>query len=227
MDFYDSLGKQYDELYGNHIGLRDTFSKWLHQLPPYACILDCGCGTGCPVAEMIVDSGRAVHGIDLSSTMIEVARKQVPGATFEVVSMLEYKPPLEGQMGGVVASLSLFELSRAQITTMAKRWMSWLRPGGSLLLVVMAAEKVPQITAADYDTDGLCVSDYSWKFGEGAATTRDLRVTLFTELGWKKLLGDVGFEVVCAEPCDFEPGGGCESETHLFLSAKKPLHAFS
>jgi len=115
--FYDSLGKRYEDIYGHDTGLLDAVARWLDQLPSDARVIDCGCGTGRPVAEMVMRSGRAVHGIDLSEKMVEICREQVPGGTFQAVSMLEYEPEEEEEkkkkkkeVEGVVASLSLFEV---------------------------------------------------------------------------------------------------------------------
>jgi len=109
---------------------------------------------------------------------------------------------------------------------MASKWLTWLFPGGALLIVVMATEDVPHIQPHDYDADGDCVSDYPWKFGqspEDVVMARECVVTLFTRRGWRTLLERAGFEHVKVEEDTFTPGGGCEPETHVFLSARKPL----
>ena len=110
---------------------------------------------------------------------------------------------------------------------MVSKWLSWLLPGGSLLLVVMAAEDVPQIKPNDYDIDGYCVSNYSWKFGKtkDVVMARECIVTLFTRVGWRKLLEGAGFEMIRMEDDTFIPGGGCEPETHVYLSARKPVNS--
>ncbi|WP_328297358.1 class I SAM-dependent methyltransferase [Streptomyces sp. NBC_00435] len=47
-------------------------------------MLDIGSGTGRPVSHTLVEAGCEVTGIDGSSTMVELARQQVPGARFEL-----------------------------------------------------------------------------------------------------------------------------------------------
>ncbi len=49
-------------------------------------VLDLGCGSG-PWARRLLDAGYAVHGIDLSPAMVDLARQTAPGATFAVGSL--------------------------------------------------------------------------------------------------------------------------------------------
>ncbi|MFM8871602.1 MAG: class I SAM-dependent methyltransferase, partial [Actinomycetota bacterium] len=86
----------FEEL-ADHMGeayLRYSFTKGTRQevdfllsvldLEPGARILDVGCGPGRHANELAA-RGFLVHGIDLSSRFVDVARESaVPGATFEV-----------------------------------------------------------------------------------------------------------------------------------------------
>ena len=51
-------------------------------------ILDIGCGSGL-YAKILKKRGAKVHGIDISKTMTELAKKEVPGADFRVGSILK------------------------------------------------------------------------------------------------------------------------------------------
>jgi hypothetical protein len=52
------------------------------QLEPNIRVLDVGCGTGRPAAEILAAAGHQVHGIDVSQNMINIARTQVPSGQF-------------------------------------------------------------------------------------------------------------------------------------------------
>lgn len=51
------------------------------RLPAGAKVLDAGCGAGIPISQML--SGKfEVTGVDFSEAQIELAKKNVPNATF-------------------------------------------------------------------------------------------------------------------------------------------------
>ena len=215
---FNNLSKEYEDVFGDDRGLHRNMERFLSYLPTDARVLDCGSGTGRPVCQMIAESGRSVHGIDLSPKMIELSRKQVPKATFELCNMLEYSPRLEN-FGGVTATLSLFELTRAELTSMAQKWFQWIQPGGYLLICTMGAEDCAGTRAEMYDADGECASGIDWTF-----MGYKVYLTLFTKTGWKKLLEYAGFEVVHEEIDEFKlpPEAKCDDETHFFVIARKP-----
>ncbi|MGC8506579.1 MAG: class I SAM-dependent methyltransferase [Thermoplasmata archaeon] len=62
------------------------YKKFISGLMPGAHILDAGCGTGRFVHYFIRD-GFKVTGIDLSASMIEIAAKNNPEASFRVMDM--------------------------------------------------------------------------------------------------------------------------------------------
>ena len=51
-------------------------------LPAKSEVLDVGCGAGVPNAKYLSDQGHSVTGIDISSKMLELARKNVPSGKF-------------------------------------------------------------------------------------------------------------------------------------------------
>lgn len=82
-EFYNNLGKWYEDTYGDNTSLQRIVQHYVDLLPPKVSVLDCGCGTGKPVSSMIAESGRKPYGIDLSPTMVELSKKQVPQGTFQ------------------------------------------------------------------------------------------------------------------------------------------------
>ena len=154
-EFYDQIGIEYEKAFSHNAGLHQIMKKFIGLLPEDAHVLDCGCGTGKPVSQMVAGSGRIISGIDLSQIMVDLSSKQVPSGSFERFNMLDYT--LGEPRDGVVAMLSLFELTRQEITSMSYKWFDWLRPGGYLLLGVFGAEDcnpAPEMYDVMCDMDG-------------------------------------------------------------------------
>ena len=215
-EFFDQAGIQYEEAFGHDPGLQRVVERFIGLLSDHARVLDCGCGTGKPVAKMIAESGRQVHGIDLSQTMVELSSKQVPTGSFEKANMLDYTPA--ERMDGVIASLSMFELTREQITSMAQKWFLWLRPNGYLLICMFGADdfKTP---LERYDSDGLFARDIPFTF-----MNHQVFMNLFTKAGWNNMLKEEGFDVVYTETDIFTPPQAAVSddEPHYFIIARRP-----
>ena len=152
--FYDKMGEDYQHAFTHDEVLQESVQQFLDLLPKTASILDCGSGTGKPVAELMANSGRTVYGIDQSPGMVALSKKQVPTGHFELQNMLTYDPSV--QFDGVVASLSMFEHSRGNVEAMTRNFSRWLRPGGHLLIATFPAEEARQATPETYDPDGQC-----------------------------------------------------------------------
>ena len=214
--YWTDLGLKYEAVYGGDIGLRNAIQKYCTMLPPTAHILECGSGTGRPVASTIASTGHRYHGIDMSPGMVSLSQKAVPGGTFEVANMLEYAPT--DRYSGIVVSLSIFELSRSEITRMCHKWSQWLHPGGLLLINTFAAEDCAQVKDANYDADGECASKIEWGF-----FGQTVLITLFTRKGWKVVLEGAGFEIVHTEEDLFTPAKEmeCEPEPRYYIVARK------
>ena len=216
-DFYNNVGIGYEHTFGHDAGLHAVLGDFLGRLPPDALVLDCGCGTGKPVSKAIVDSGRHVHGLDFSKTMVELSRKQVTPGIFETVNMLDYAPTK--RFDGIVAMLSLFDLSREEITSMAHKWSGWLLPGGFLLIGVFGAEDCPSAKPQMFDEDGKCARGIPFMF-----MGHEVSMTLFTKAGWVELLESAGLRVVHRNTDVFAPppDAQCDPEPHYFVIAEKP-----
>ncbi len=168
---------------------------------------------------MVAGSGRRVHGIDRSETMVELSRSQVPSGTFEKADMLTYGPE-DASFSGIIAMLSLFELNRAELESVAGNFHRWLQPGGYLLIGMIGADdRAKDVTAEMWDADGL--------FASGIPTTFMGRLNiknLFTKKGWNALIEGAGLKVLSAEVDVFKPppDAGCDDEPHYFVIAQKP-----
>ncbi|KAL8833980.1 MAG: hypothetical protein Q9170_003982 [Blastenia crenularia] len=218
-DFWSTLGLDYERAFGNDPKLIAAVQKWLAHLPPASHVLECGCGTGVPIARTIADSGFRYHGIDIAAGMVELCRKRVPEASsLEVVDMLSYSPARI--FDGVVASLSFLELRYEEQVTMAGKWTQWVRPGGVFLLCAITAEETHEGYGEQregvWDAESGCVKDIPTTF-----MGRSITVTLFTQRGWVKLLEGVGFEILSTDTDLYVPQEG-ESEPRYYVIARKP-----
>lgn len=76
---FDSIAASYDELWtGTAIGRAQREQVWRHVDPLFGCgdrVLDVGCGTGEDAAHFVA-LGVAVHAIDPSPAMVEMARRR-------------------------------------------------------------------------------------------------------------------------------------------------------
>lgn len=98
-------------------------------------VVDLGCGSGI-WAKQLVDHGYAVHGVDISPAMIDIARRRTPQATFEVVSFLDAKLPSCRAITALGEVLGYALDARNGLSALGKffrRCHAALEPGGLLI----------------------------------------------------------------------------------------------
>src|SRR5688572_14998769 len=82
-DGYDAIAERYFEW--SDAQPSDTRLAWLERadasIPSGADVLDLGCGAGVPMTRRLA-IGRRVTGVDISTRQVELARANVPDATF-------------------------------------------------------------------------------------------------------------------------------------------------
>ena len=213
--FFDRVAKDYEAAYATNRPLLELVHKAAADLPPSSAILDVGSGTGKPVAEILAAANHRVHGIDRSQVMVDLARKQIPSATFELADMLAYSPA--NPYDAVFAIFVFFALTRRQHGELLARIADWLKPGALVHINALAADdydsdpKFP-IEEAQWDGDGLFVSGVEHKFMGDV-----VQIAMLTTKGWELELDRVGLEVVEARKATFEPANGQLYGKHVYF----------
>ncbi|MFE9746685.1 class I SAM-dependent DNA methyltransferase [Saccharothrix saharensis] len=153
-------------------------------------VADVGCGPG-HITAHLRGLGLDAFGVDLSPRMVDIARRDHPGARFEVGSMTDL-PLADGSVGGVLAFYSVIHVPDAEVPAVFAHFRRVLRPGG----VVMLGFHVG-------DRDHLKTEGY----GGHPMSLHVHRRPVERVAGW---LRDAGFTIaaqVLLDPDDEVPGG--------------------
>lgn len=196
---YNHVHKQY-----NNFALQETSKPWwnafLAKLQVGDLVLDLGCGSGIP-ARYLASKGMRVIGIDISSEMILLAKKQVPGVPFICADMEKTQWPKDA-FGGICAFFSLLHLPKKRTIDLLHNVYKWLRPGGILAVTVVVGTE-----------EGLCD-----KFmGEDVV----VYLSYYTKEELVLSLCTIGFSVTAARVLNIKTKNF--EETELFVLAKKPM----
>lgn len=130
-------------------------------IPAGSEVLELGCGAGIPMTAALAD-GRQVTGVDISTTQLEMARRNVPNATFIQADMttVTFEP---ASFDAVVAFYALTHVPRDEQRELIGRIRGWLRPAG-VFLASMGADDEP----GEVEADWLGVDMYFSHFGAKA-----------------------------------------------------------
>jgi SAM-dependent methyltransferase len=111
---------------------RELLDKLIREVGDFGPICDMGCGPG-QIARYLKDHGADALGVDLSSGMVDAARKLNPDIPFFQGNMLALDFP-EASWGGVAAFYSLIHIPRPRLLDALRELRRVLRPGGLLLM---------------------------------------------------------------------------------------------
>ena len=107
--------------------------KFASLLPEKPHILDLGCGAGIPTAKFLTGKGIRVTGIDLSETMLNLARKNVPNGEFLKMDMNELKFN-KNTFDGIISVYALFHVPRDKHIDIFRKAFEIMKSGGILMI---------------------------------------------------------------------------------------------
>jgi SAM-dependent methyltransferase len=146
---YDRVAARYTEHVANELVnkpldrellRRFAVECWASEEHP---ICDLGCGPG-HIARFLHDLGTPVVGIDLSTRMIEEARRLNPGIEFRKGDMRSLDVPA-GRFSGVVAFYSIIHIPRDGVTEVLREIGRVLVPGGGVLIAFHVGDEVERL----------------------------------------------------------------------------------
>ena len=198
---YDTVADSYHSLLHNALddlpyyrGMLDAFAS-LTAGP----VADIGCGPG-HLTAYLRERGVDAFGIDLSPTMIDVARREYPGLRFDVGSMLSLELKDES-LGGVLASYSIIHMPPTEYPTVFSEFHRVLEPGGYLMTGFHVGDRIRHLT-------------------EGYGHEISLDVHWLQPDRVEDLLVDAGFEVMARLKYEWEPG---RPQQAVLIAQRPPL----
>jgi SAM-dependent methyltransferase len=199
-DGYDRIAERY--LAWGATGVReaerDSYTTvLLDALPVGASVLELGCGAGVPTTQRLAERF-AVTGIDISARQIELARRNVPGATFIHADMTALDV-LPSTFDAVCAFYAFGHVPREEHAALLRQIATWLRPGG-----LFVASFSNDGSAGEIEDDWLGAPMYF--SGYDAETNA-------------RLVREAGFDIVTARPETAEEFG--RSTTFFWIVARR------
>lgn len=111
-----------------------------------ARVLDAGCGAG-RMSRYLAERGCLVEGVDLSSSMVAMGRRDHPDLVFTVGSLTDLPYP-DDRFAGVLLWYSIIHTPPAGQARIFAEAARVLRPGGHLLVGFQSGEGTRDVSAA-------------------------------------------------------------------------------
>lgn len=205
IDTYNKTAEKYQDKFMDMDLYDDTFNRFCSLIEkPEADILDIGTGPG-NVAKYLCSKrpDLKVLGIDLSSNMIELARKNVPQAEFAVMDCRNINT-IDRRFDAVMCAFCLPYLSKEESRKLISDTHLLLNPGGVLYISTMEG---------DYARSGFETTSFS---GQS-------RVFIYyhQEKFLTGCLQDAGFEIVDLQRKDYPEPDGTFLTDMIFIAKLK------
>ncbi|MFF9204188.1 class I SAM-dependent methyltransferase [Streptomyces sp. NPDC014986] len=141
--FYDAIAEDYAALFRDVLVTspldRTLMAGFAELVGEGGEVADLGCGPGWVTAHL-ASLGLSVFGLDLSASMLGIARRENPGLRFEQGSMLSLDVP-DGALAGVVSWYSSIHTPLDELPALFAEFRRVLAPGGHLLLAFQAGDE--------------------------------------------------------------------------------------
>lgn len=129
---YDKMGERYHN-YRDNEKFKVELEKFIELLPSSGEVLDAGCGVGQPVSQFLVKRGFNVTGVDISSRMVELAKRNVPEGAFFQKNILTLDFTNEA-FDGIICVYTLWHIPRADHAFIIKNFHRMLKDNGILVI---------------------------------------------------------------------------------------------
>ena len=198
---WDKAAKIYNK--ESHGKIYTLFNDFCEKLPKEGYILDLGSGTGLPYAKLFIEKGFKVLGIDISTEMVKIARRNVAKAKFKEMSMtdLNYKKEFDG----IFSSYSMLLINPLLFMETAKKIIQALKKGGVFYLCLNG----PWVEGIDLDKDVLI--EFKGEKMYSRAYSKEEILNVFIPLGMKLL--KFNREIITSETWGKE-----NMNTYIFIS---------
>lgn len=141
---YDSVAQEYANRFADELSHkpldRELLTRFALEVSGRGTVYDLGCGPGQTTA-FLHDCGAQVRGLDLSTRLLEEARRRHPGILFEPGDMLAL-PIADNSLAGVLAFYAIVHFSPAELQQALAEMHRVLHPGGRLLMAFHMGEEV-------------------------------------------------------------------------------------
>lgn len=135
---YNSSANAYETKFAHYETYQKQIQAFSDLLPDESSILDIGCGPGLNAA-FFTNQGHSVTGIDFSSSMVELARKNCSTGTFyeKDVENLE----ISAQFDALCLSFIIVHLRDEKTEALISKLPALIRPGGMVYISFMTGKK--------------------------------------------------------------------------------------
>jgi SAM-dependent methyltransferase len=141
--FYDAIAEDYADHFRDVIAAKpadlEELAAFAELVGEGGQVADLGCGPG-RVTGHLASLGLSVFGLDLSASMLAIARREHPGLRFEQGSMLDLDLP-DGALAGVVSWYSIIHTPVDGLPALFAEFRRVLAPGGHLLLAFQVGDE--------------------------------------------------------------------------------------
>ena len=135
---YDKIAQKYSDTYFNDQSDLKYIEKFFSMLPKNAEVLDVGCGPG-TFTQYMIKKGFKVEGIDMSKSMLVIAQKKVPKATFKIMDMRKLTFS-ENHFNAILCAYSLIHIHTKELDEVISGFHRVLIPGGILMIIAQKGE---------------------------------------------------------------------------------------
>jgi len=200
MDFKETVKTGYNKIAEQYLAQRTANSEdvrllddFIELLAPHAKVLDAGCGAGFPISSSLAELFNVI-GVDFSEAQIELAKQNIPNATFRCEDMTQLHFP-ENFFDGFCSYYAIIHIPREEHQALLANF-HWMLNTGGIALLCLGAENLVDDIEEDYLGTRMYWSHYD------SAT-------------YLKMLKEIGFSVIWSKY--IKDGDG----KHLFVLAQK------